>query len=97
MPSQSDIHLDLRLDPLLIKPGIPTGLETSTENTHSRPVHVGPGQIVPRHPFHVNAHVPTAHGFGRGIVPLSERILMPGERSASYGFPHRQDNGKSEY
>lgn len=92
MPSQPDP----RLDPLLTRPGMPTGLQISTEITHSRPVHAGPGQIVPVHPFHLHAHVATTHGLDGDIVPLWEHVSVPGERSAGYSFPHRQGNGKSE-
>ncbi|GAM41700.1 hypothetical protein TCE0_042r15018 [Talaromyces pinophilus] len=88
MPPQSDPLLD----PLLPTRGIPTGLETSIENTHLGPVEAGPRQIVPVHPFHVTALVPTTHGLGGGIVSLWEHVPVRGERSDWYGFPHRQGN-----
>lgn len=95
MPSHSEPSLDPRLDPLLARPGIPTGLETPTEDAHPRPVHAVPGKIAPGQSFHVNVPVSTAHGIGLGTVPVSGHIGILGERNARSGIPHTQDNGES--
>lgn len=90
-------RLDPFLDPSLARPDVPNIRETSTEYTHPGAVNNGVGQIVSAHPsFHVNAHVPSAHGSDQGMVSPSNQILTSDERNTRHGFPHRQGNGKSK-